>query len=424
MKSLHKKLAVILLIDAFIIHSVTGGYAKKWTEDKCSPTSLPDHVAATAATYTESTKPRALVTGAAGFIASHVAQYAAEQMKFHVVAVDDLSGGFMRNVRPIYKHGGVFVKGDVGNDTFVRELFEQHGPFDYVYHLAAYAAEGLSHFIRRYNYNNNLVASITLINAAVRQQSRKVQRYVFTSSIAAYGAVEDPSELPMTEETPQRPEDPYGVAKHSVELDLKAATHMFGLPYTIFRPHNVYGPRQNIADKFRNAVGIFMNQILMGQDITIFGSGEQQRAFSYIDDVAPLIAASVLYPNAAGQDFFVGVDDPYTVNALAKMTRTAMDKPDHPIVHLDARKEVSEAFASHAKLRCFFKPAPPTSLAKGLQITADYVKKHGSYPPTGYRNIEVEHNMPPSWTVWLKNTPTLDAAKEKKEKNLRAKRSI
>jgi UDP-glucose 4-epimerase len=221
------------------------------------------------------------------------------------VAVDDLSGGFARNLEPWINSGhSRFVLGDVQNRSFVSALFAEHGPFDYVYHLAAYAAEGLSHFVREFNYNNNLGASVLLLNHAVNQEERTgraVARFVFTSSIAAFGAVEDPSELPMTEATPQRPEDPYGIAKHAFELDLRAAGRMFGLPFTIFRPHNVYGPRQNVADKFRNAVGIFMNQVLRAEPLSIFGDGRQTRCFSYVGDVAPIIAASVLYPATAGE---------------------------------------------------------------------------------------------------------------------------
>lgn len=345
--------------------------------------------------------PKVLVTGAAGFIGSHVAEFCAHRLHFQVVAVDDLSGGFERNVGPVLELGGIFVKGDVGDDEFVRNLFAEHGPFDYVYHLAAYAAGGLSHFIRRYNYGNNLLASATLLNAAVRQQPM-VTRFVFTSSIAAFGAA-DPTELPMTECTPQRPEDPYGIAKHSFELDLKAAEHMFGLNWTVFRPHNVYGPRQNIADKFRNAVGIFMNQILQGEPITIFGDGQQTRAFSYIDDVAPLIAGSVLFLNASCQDFFVGVDDPWSVNDLALQVVSAMKADGHPIVHLDSRKEVVDAYASHDKLRCLFRPPVPTSLPVGLLRTANFVKQQGASEPTGYVKIEVKQNLPPSWSAWLGN---------------------
>ena len=208
--------------------------------------------------------PIALVTGAAGFIGSHVAEACASRLGFTVVAVDDLSGGFVRNLEPWIHSSGRsrFVRGDLQNRSFVSALFAEHGPFDYVYHLAAYAAEGLSHFVREFNYNNNLGASVLLLNQAVNQEKltgRAVSRFVFTSSIAAFGAVAHPSELPMTEATPQRPEDPYGIAKLAFELDLRAAGRMFGLPYTIFRPHNVYGPRQNVADRFRNAVGLSSN---------------------------------------------------------------------------------------------------------------------------------------------------------------------
>ena len=367
-----------------------------------------DAVAAAHAALLASRRPKALVTGAAGFIGSHVAEFGAARMKLRIVGVDDLSGGRMLNVRPIEELGGVFVRGDVSNDTFVRNLFGSYGPFDYVFHLAAYAAEGLSHHIRGYNYVNNLLASTYLVNAAIRQQPRMVRRFVFTSSIASFGAVEDPSELPMTEHTPQRPEDPYGIAKHSVELDLKAAAHMFGLEYTIFRPHNVYGPRQNIADKFRNAVGIFMNQILHSEPMTIFGSGGQKRALSYIDDVAHPIAASILFPSAINTAFFVGSDTPHNISYLAARVAEVMKRPNHPIVHLDARKEVEEAYASHEKLRCHLNPPPAVDLRAGLKRTAAYVLKHRGFRPAGYTKIEVYMNLPPSWRDWLNSSASVN----------------
>jgi UDP-glucose 4-epimerase len=145
--------------------------------------------------------------------------------------------------------------------------------------LAAYAAEGLSHFIKRFNYNNNLIGSVNLINAAV---NTGVKCFVFTSSIAVYGSS---PELPMTEETPADPEDPYGIAKLAVEQELRVSKEMFDLDYIVFRPHNVYGERQNIGDKYRNVVGIFMNQILQNKPMTIFGDGSQTRSFCYVSDL-------------------------------------------------------------------------------------------------------------------------------------------
>ncbi len=226
-----------------------------------------------------------LITGGAGFIGSHVARHCLA-LGHEVTVLDDLSGGFADQVPA----GARFVRGSVTDPALVQRLFEEQS-FTYVYHLAAYAAEGLSHFIRRFNYTNNLVGSVTLINEAVKHG---VKCFVFTSSIAVYGA----NQLPMREDLTPQPEDPYGIAKYAVELDLHAAHEMFGLDYVIFRPHNVYGENQNIGDRYRNVIGIFMNQIMQGQPLTIFGDGEQTRAFSYIDDVAPTIANSVNVPAA------------------------------------------------------------------------------------------------------------------------------
>jgi UDP-glucose 4-epimerase len=93
--------------------------------------------------------------------------------------------------------------------------------------LAAYAAEGLSHFIRGFNYTNNLIGSVNLINAAVNYES---ECFVFTSSIVVYGG----GQVPMSEDMVPQPEDPYGIAKYAIEMDLKVAHEMFGLKYIIF----------------------------------------------------------------------------------------------------------------------------------------------------------------------------------------------
>src|SRR4029077_943291 len=195
-----------------------------------------------------------------------------------VVVLDDLSGGYQGNVPP----EATFVAGSVVDPELVDELFRAHG-FSHVFHLAPSAAEGLSHFIRRFNYENNVLGSVNVLNAAVRAET--VERFVFASSIAVYG----PAQTPMREDVVPEPEDPYGIGKYAVELDLAAAQRMFGLDYTVFRPHNVYGELPNLADPYRNVIGIFMNQLLSGRPMTIFGDGLQTRAFTHIDDVAPVI---------------------------------------------------------------------------------------------------------------------------------------
>lgn len=326
---------------------------------------------------------KALVTGGAGFIGSHVAERLVRRGDT-VLVLDDLSGGFRENVPA----GAEFVQASVTDWPMLQELFARHR-FDTVYHLAAYAAEGLSHFIRRYNYDNNVIGSINLVNLAVRH---KVRCFVFTSSIAVYGT----APLPMTEETHPEPEDPYGIAKYAVEMDLKNARRMFGLDYVIFRPHNVYGERQNIGDKYRNVIGIFMNQILQGKPLTIFGDGSQTRAFSYIDDVAPAIANCVDNPAAKGAIFNIGGDTATTVGELARLVCEAMGvKP--AVKYLQARKEVMHAYASHAKAARLLGVSPRTTLADGIGQMATWARQVGSRESRPFADIDIRDGLPEGW---------------------------
>lgn len=327
--------------------------------------------------------PTSLVTGGAGFMGSHVAETLLS-MGHAVVVLDDLSGGFRGNV----PGGAVFVEGSILDHDLIDRLFTNHS-FDYVYHLAAYAAEGLSHFIKRFNYNNNLIGSVNLINACV---NHNVKCLVFTSSIAVYGA----GQSPMSEEMTPIPEDSYGIAKLAVEQELRVSHEMFGLEYVIFRPHNVYGERQNIGDRYRNVVGIFMNQLLRAEPMTIFGDGNQLRAFTHIDDVAPIIAKSVEYPAARNQIFNVGADEANTVNDLAEVVAHAMGAPGK-VVHLDARNEVKVAFSDHSKAERVFGKSEKKSLREGVGGMAAWVRSHGARESNVFEAIEIMKKMPPSW---------------------------
>jgi UDP-glucose 4-epimerase len=323
------------------------------------------------------------VTGAAGFIGSHVAE-ALLADGHDVVGLDDLSGGFTDNLPA----GIRFFKGSILDADLLAKLFADYR-FEHVFHLAAYAAEGLSHFIRRFNYTNNVVGSMNVINEAVKAE---VKCLVFTSSIAVYG----PGQTPMREDMTPMPEDPYGVAKYAVELDLHAARRMFGLNSVIFRPHNVYGERQHIGDRYRNVIGIFMNQLLQGQPMTVFGDGSQTRAFSYIGDVAPLIARSVSVPAAYNQTFNIGADEATSVNDLANLVAEAMGQPGR-IQHLPARQEVLHAFADHSRVAEAFHYRPRWTLSQGLARMAAWAKRLGPRQPTVFKNIELHKNLPPSW---------------------------
>jgi UDP-glucose 4-epimerase len=327
---------------------------------------------------------KSLVTGGAGFIGAHVVKELLS-LGHTVVVLDDLSGGFADYVDP----NATFVKGSITDHVLVEKLFAEH-KFDYVYHLAAYAAEGLSHFIKRFNYNNNLIGSINLINESVKH---KIKCFVFTSSIAVYGK----GQLPLREDQVPVPEDPYGIAKLAVEMDLKTTHEMFGLNYIIFRPHNVYGEYQNIGDRYRNVVGIFMNQLLKGESLSVFGDGKQTRAFSYIRDVAPYIAKSVDIKEAYNEVFNIGADKDYTVNELATSVMKAMGISGE-LKHLQARNEVMHAYSDHSKMHKVFGINDKSiSLDEGLKYMADWVRKTGSRSSSKFENIEILEKLPPSW---------------------------
>jgi UDP-glucose 4-epimerase len=196
-----------------------------------------------------------------------------------------------------------------------------------------------------------------------------------------------------------RPEDPYGIAKFAVEMDLKAAQQMFGIDHVIFRPHNVYGECQNIGDKYRNVVGIFMNQILRDEPMTIFGDGEQQRAFSYVGDVIGPLAAAPWTPGARNEVFNVGAETPYTVKELARAVATSMGVPNHPVVHLEARNEVRIAYSSHERQHAVFGETAQTDLAQGLERMSRWVKEVGSRQSRDFGEIEIVKNLPPSWAA-------------------------
>lgn len=298
--------------------------------------------------------------------------------------LDDLSGGFLDQI----PKGATFVQGSVADRDLVQRIFAEHG-FDYVYHLAAYAAEGLSHFIRRFNYTNNLIGSINLINETVRHRARC---FVFTSSIAVYGS----NQLPMHEDLVPQPEDPYGIAKYAVELDLRAAHELFGLNYVIFRPHNVYGQNQNIGDRYRNVIGIFMNQVMQDKPMTVFGDGSQTRAFSYIDEVAPCIASSVNVSEAYGEVINIGADKPYSVRYLAEVVAAAFgEKPC--IQYLPARNEVVHAYSDHTKAQRLFGPSAAVSLEEGVARMAGWARRVGARESQRFDDIEVRQKLPPSW---------------------------
>lgn len=280
---------------------------------------------------------KVLITGVAGLLGSRLASWIIENTDYEVVGIDDLSGGYTENIHNRVK----FYKFNLNNLESLKGVFEKE-KIKIVYHFAAYAAEGLSPFIRKYNYENNLIASTNLITCSIKHD---VNRFIFASSMSVYGNKYEP---PFHEDLQQSPIDPYAVAKYGVEMDLKIAYEQHGLKYTIVRPHNFYGQNQNIWDKYRNVLGIWMYQIMNGMQPTIFGDGEQVRAFSYVDD------SIIPFWNASQRDECIdeiinlgGIKE-YTINeachTLIKVTGTDL-KPKY----LEGRHEAKHAWSTWEK---------------------------------------------------------------------------
>jgi UDP-glucose 4-epimerase len=305
---------------------------------------------------------KVLITGVAGLLGSRLADWIIEnQPSVEVFGVDDLSGGYMENIHPNVK----FLKLNLVTDDIESHFKENN--FDYVFHFAAYAAEGLSPFIRQYNYENNLVSTARIVNQCIKHN---VKRLVFTSTLAVYGhgygGIFDEDQIP-------KPIDPYGVAKYGCEMDIQIAGEQHGLDWCIIRPHNVYGIKQNIWDKYRNVLGIWMYQYMNGEPMTIFGDGNQTRAFSFIDDSLEPLWNAAVRPQASKQIINLGGIEEISINDACKTLRDVIG--DGEIVHLEARHEVKHSIPTYKKSADILGFEYKTSLKDGLTIMWEWVKK-------------------------------------------------
>ena len=303
-----------------------------------------------------------LITGVAGLLGSRLADYIIENHpNTKVVGIDDLSGGYKENLNPSV----IFYETNVLEKS-ISTIFEEHKP-DYVYHLAAYAAEGLSPFIRTYNYQNNLVATANIVNECIKHN---IKRLVFTSTLAVYGHQDgnmfDESQIPS-------PIDPYGVAKFGCEMDIQIAGEQHGLDWCIIRPHNVYGIKQNIWDKYRNVLGIWMYQHLINEPMTIFGDGTQTRAFSYIDDsLEPLWKASQ-DSRASKQIINLGGIKEYSINEANEILREVVG--GGTVKYHEYRHEVKHSIPTWQKSIDLLDFEHKTDLKEGLEKMWDWAQQ-------------------------------------------------
>jgi UDP-glucose 4-epimerase len=327
-----------------------------------------------------------LITGVGGLLGSRLADWIlATQPDTEVIGIDDFSGGYKDNVNPNVK----LYTLDLGKETS-DHVFDYHKP-DIVYHFAAYAAEALSPFIRQYNYVNNLLATAGIVNNCIKHG---VKRLVFTSSMGVYGfGANNP---PFHEDMARAPIDPYGIAKAACEQDIEVAGVQHGLDWCIIRPHNVFGANQNIWDSYRNVLGIWMYKHLTGQPLTIFGDGNQIRAFSCIDDSLEPLWRAGTDPKASRQIINLGGIKEYSINEAADTLVEVMGG-GIAIQHLPPRHEVKYAYPTWQKSVDILGFEHKTDLYEGLKLMWDWARVQPERPRQVWGTYEVEQGIYPFW---------------------------
>ena len=326
-----------------------------------------------------------LITGVAGLIGSRLADWiTANHPEHEIIGIDDLSGGYKNNINSYVKFYEIDCK-----DKGIKDIFETHKP-DYVYHFAAYAAEGLSPFIRTYNYQNNLEATANIVNECIKHD---VKRLVFTSTMAVYGH----GNPPFDESHTPAPIDPYGIAKYACEMDIKVAGEQHGLDWCIIRPHNVYGNKQNIWDKYRNVLGIWMNQYMTGLPMSIFGDGEQKRAFSFIDDCLEPLWKAAVDKRASKEIINLGSGTFYTINEANSILREVIG--DGTYIYKEGRHEVKDAHPTWDKSVVLLDYKDVTPLHDGLEIMWHWAKNQPKREQFVWDSYEIEKGI---YTFWKK----------------------
>lgn len=333
-----------------------------------------------------------LITGAAGLVGANFSEYLLnnkEKLNINkIYGIDDLSGGYIENVPESENY--IFIKADLTNVEDQRRIENKifKNDIKYIWHFSAYAAEGLSPFIRQYNYISNIIPTVFLINMAIKYN---VSRFVFTSSMATYGN----NVTPFTEDLLPNPIDPYGIAKYACEMDLKVAYEQHGLEYCVILPHNIYGKYQNIWDPYRNVLGIWMYQALNDEPFTIYGDGEQTRAFSYIDDILPCLWNAAVYDKAKNERINLGGKKNVSLNKAVELVKKITGKES--VVYLEKRHEVKHAWSSYEKSEKILDYKEFTTFESGLKLMWEWAKGQKKRDRKYWENYELDRNIYSYW---------------------------
>lgn len=317
-----------------------------------------------------------LITGVAGLLGYNMAMWLLTHTNHYVIGVDAMYGWGNHNEIPSSVRYD-FYNLDLANECDRFNQIVNDNKVKYIYHFASYAAEGLSPFMRRFNYIQNTIASATVINASIINDCK----LIYTSSMSVYGHGRCMnSNLTFNENDKPAPIDPYAIAKYGIEQDIQVAGDQHHLDWVIIRPHNVFGIGQNVNDRYRNVLGIWMHQTIIGEPLTIYGDGEQERAFTYIDNILePLYMAKDLTHEIIN----LGGSKGTTINEACKIMSVVTGNTD--VIHLEPRREVKRAVPDPSKSIKLLNYKDTISLEDGIRKMWDWVR--------------LEHKVK-DWYVW------------------------
>src|SRR5450759_687760 len=327
---------------------------------------------------------KVFISGVAGFLGSHLAD-AHIQAGDQVAGCDNMIGGDLQNL----PEGIEFEETDCGDVDRMKPLL---AGVDLVYHCGAIATECLSVFspaiIAKHVYAN----TAGLLAAAA---SKKVKRFVYCSSMARYGD----GNPPLHEDQPAAPVDPYGIAKYAGELLVENVSRTHGMEYVIAVPHNIIGPRQKYDDPYRNVVSIMINRMLQGKQPIIYGDGEQQRSFSFVQDCVDPLLEMGTQKGLSREIINIGPDDEVTtINELARILAEILSFDLQPIYVPDRPQEVRNATCSADKARKLLGYETKVSLRDGLLSMVKWIREHGPKPFEYHLPIEIDSPLlPDTW---------------------------
>lgn len=329
-----------------------------------------------------------VVTGCAGLIGSNTCA-ALVARGVRVIGVDNFSVGCRANV----PRGVELLELDLVRDADYAALDAALAPLRgtrwYLLHFAAYAAEALSPFVRRFNADVNVKAASGLVTLAIKHAAA---RFVFTSSMAVYGHAAPPFD---EDATPVAPADPYGAAKAFVETDLRIAAAQHGLSYCVLRPHNVQGRGVALGDRYRNVLAIWARQLLRGEALTIFGDGSQTRAFTHVADLVPAVLHAATAPAAHCATINVGGRTPVTIAAAAAEMLRAAGRGT--VVHLPPRHEAHDAYCSGTRAAEVLHFVEAHTLADIVADVWRWAQDMDGGAALAGPPYELTVGMPPSW---------------------------